>query len=660
MFLPERMISASVICPRKNLDSTLEALSRFGEFHVEEAVEDLAEEGFDENLKKTEEAAVSVNEVIKGLQIEKADFADIFRTEKTQKTKVKTESWLTLTDLVHREAAQLRTEIEKVTSNLQTLEAKAADLAYTHKVLLTLRKMDADLDVIDGLKQIQVTFASIPTKNLADFNMALKSYPTLTHLCCMAKNVTFVSLIIPAKYADDAKKTLNTHHAEIFNIPEGLPRNISTALKETEQNRKNNTKDLLAAKKSLERFAQTNGGHLLSLRETAQNILILLQAKKKMLQSVRLATIKGFVPKGEFQKFSLEVEKALEGKVLIIENKVAETEDPPTKFHNLRLVKPFEELVKLYGFPHYDELDPTPFIAISFPIIFGLMFGDAGHGLVLLIGGLALGFLIKKQGTLKNICWILAACGAAAIAAGLLFGEMFGVKVFAPLWFSPFDNVLTFLTFSIFVGVAQITVGLVLDATNSALKRDYSGVFLVSAPKIAFYVGSIILIAVYQLNFSAWLGGPILLAVIPFLILIFGESVARAAGLVGKRKPKLSLAERLFESGDFALRLLSNTVSYARILALLMAHWALVMVAYVVAGLVGSGSLLNLIVGGIIIVVGNIFVLALEGLIVFIHTVRLHFYEWFSKFYQGTGTPFTPYKQVFERTELKFEKKTNT
>jgi V/A-type H+-transporting ATPase subunit I len=85
---------------------------------------------------------------------------------------------------------------------------------------------------------------------------------------------------------------------------------------------------------------------------------------------------------------------------------------------------------------------------------------------------------------------------------------------------------------------------------------------------------------------------------------------------------KLTKALELFESGDLVTRLLSNTISYARILALLMAHWALILVTYTVAGLVGSASLLGLVLSGIIIVGGNMFVIALEGLIVFIHTLR--------------------------------------
>jgi V/A-type H+-transporting ATPase subunit I len=312
--------------------------------------------------------------------------------------------------------------------------------------------------------------------------------------------------------------------------------------------------------------------------------------------------------------------------------------------------------------PHYDEVDPTSVIAFTFPLIFGLMFGDVGHGLILLIGGLTIGLLVKSNQGIKNMCWILTACGVGAIIAGLLYGEFFGLKLFAPLWFSPFNNVFMFLIFSLFVGIIQIMSGLVLEMVNFLFRRNVADAVLTSVPKIAFYVGAVILIVVYQLNFASWFSGPILLLIIPFAFLVFAKPTFSAfqrfsLSAVEAQNEQNSLGQRLFEGGDLVTRLLSNTISYTRILALLMAHWALILVTYTVAGLVGTASLLSLVLSGIIIVGGNVFVIALEGLVVFIHTLRLHFYEWFSKFYQGNGTEFKAFKQNSVYTEVVLEEK---
>jgi V/A-type H+-transporting ATPase subunit I len=375
------------------------------------------------------------------------------------------------------------------------------------------------------------------------------------------------------------------------------------------------------------------------------------------------------VPKKSFAALQEKVHDMLGEKAIVLQKELEEAQDPPTSLKNSRFVKPFEEVTKLYGLPHYDELDPTPFMAITFPILFGLMFGDIGHGLILFVGGLALFLLIKKNQGIRNVCWIMATCGIAAIVAGALFGEFFGKEIFSPLWFSPFNNVFAYLIFSLYIGVAQITLGLSLEMANSLLKRDVVDAALVTAPKMAFYLSAVYLITVYQLNIGAWFSGPVLLILVPFFFMVFAKPAFVAISKLSAMRPAQtqkvlateasegSLGQSLFESGDTVTRLLSNTISYTRILALLMAHWALVLVTYTVAGMIGTASILALVLSGIVIIGGNLFVIALEGLIVFIHTMRLHFYEWFTKFYHDSGTEFSPFKQNFVYTEVVFKGK---
>ncbi len=195
------------------------------------------------------------------------------------------------------------------------------------------------------------------------------------------------------------------------------------------------------------------------------------------MESKHLVTIKGFVPKKEFNALETKIDDKVD-KVLLVEKETEpqeaqdEPKDPPTKIHNHSFAKPFEIITSLYGIPHYDEVDPTPLMAITFPLLFGFMFGDAGHGLVLLSIGLTLGFLIKKNQGIRSFGWILAACGIGAIFAGILFGEFFGKNIFPPLWFDPFEDVTDFLLFSLFIGIIQIMSGFVIDFVNYILRGN--------------------------------------------------------------------------------------------------------------------------------------------------------------------------------------------
>ena len=664
------MTSTSIICVKKDVEQVLEALSTFGEFHIEQTAQDNSDlNDYNQRIQSVEGSLADLNNLTNQLIKEKSSLFSIFKLQQMTKTQVTAENWQTLLEDTNQKILTLKKETDDLNKELSSLQEKTEQLNHIKNMLERLKIMDADLAAIEDLKLIYVAVASVPTKNFSVLETALAGYPVFINRCSITKEIIFVCLALPAKYQTETEKILRVYHAEIFHIPKELPHDVTLALIEVNKQIKENMAKEEAVSNSLNKLGEENKNNIVSLKETSENILTLLQAERKILQSGHLATVQGFVPKKKFQELNEKVTGMLEGKVLVLKNEVPESADPPTMINHNRFVRPFEELTKLYGLPHYDEVDPTPIMAITFPIIFGLMFGDLGHGLVLLLGGLTVGLLIKGNKAMKNVCYIMAACGLGASVAGLVFGEAFGQPLpWGPLWINPTENpsvnVFTFIIFTLVVGVIQIISGIVLEMTNFALKHQYADALLTSVPKIAFYVGGVYLIAVYQLNFGAWLSGPILWPLLSFVVLVVGKpiylKVAKpAAPHGGEHVEQDTLSGRLFEGGDLVTRLLSNTISYSRILALLMAHWALLLVTYTVADLVnpaGATSLLTFVLAGFVIVFGNIFVLALEGLIVFIHTLRLHFYEWFSKFYAGTGVEFYPFKQNFLHTKLKLKK----
>lgn len=669
MLRPQRMSSTSIICVKKDVDSVLEALNDFGEFHIEPTQqEEKSVAEYAQGIQKVQESLADANALTKQLVVEKSSPLAIFHAFKPTKIAITADNWQSLLESTSESIATLKQATDALNETISNLQEKTTELKHIRNMLTRMELVGLNPADFEKLKLIHVEVASVSTKNFAGLETALLGLPAYLNHWAITKENMFVFLAFPSKLHGDIDRILRTYHAEMFYIPSDMPQEVGAALKQVDGLLKENADKEKEISSALKKLGEENKDNLSSWTEIQENILTLLNAERRIVQSGKLATIRGFTPKTRFNELNTIVNKMLEGKVLVLKdgapidpNNIEKHIEPPTKIMNSRFIRPFEEITKLYGLPNYSEVDPTPFMAITFPILFGLMFGDLGHGLVLLIGGLTVGLLVKSNQSIKNICFIMAACGIATCITGILFGQFFGIELPWAL-IRPNEDVFTFLIFALFVGVVQICSGIVLEGVNYVIQHKIADALLTSLPKILFYIGGIYIIAVYQLDFAAWLGGPILAVIIPFIILVVGKPIYLAI-----TKPKMhttgehaemdKISGRLFEGGDFFTRLLSNTISYSRILALLMAHWALLLAVYSIAGLIGTGSILTTIVAGIVIVGGNVFVLALEGLIVFIHTLRLHFYEWFSKFYNGTGVEFHPFKQRFVHTNLTLKRK---
>ena len=666
MLRPERMTFTSIICVRKDVESVLEALSSFGKFHIEEIPENVSLLENSQEIQKAEESLSNANDLIKQLSQEKPSPLDLFRADQPNRTQVTAENWQALAESTSQKVSQLKLEVEGLNTSLSSLREKTAQLNSVKKTLTIFDTNHVDIEAVQTLKLIHVIAASVPHKNFEALKAELAKFPLILSHAMLTKENSFVTIASPVKQGADVEKIVKANRGEVFSIPKDLPYDSGDALIEVNGRLEENLKKEETISGSLHELGAENKNNLPVWKETVENILALLYAEKKMLLSGRLATIKGFVPKKNLEALKQEVHSLLGEKAIVMHQDVAEPEKPPTRISNNRFVRPFEEVTKLYGLPHYGEVDPTPIMAISFPILFGLMFGDLGHGLILMIGGFVVGMLVKKNQGIKNLAYILAMCGLAATIAGALFGEVFGKDLIPALWFRPFQvtNVFGFLVFALIVGVIQIFSGLILEMVNFTLKHDLIDAVLTSIPKMAFYLGGVYLVVIYKLNFAKWFSGPVLLLIVPFIFVTFAKPIYMAATKASTRLPAglnvekpEPLGQRIFESGDMATRFLSNSISYARILALLMAHWALLYVTYTIAAQVGGSAGFGLIVSGVIIVGGNIFVIAFEGLIVFIHTLRLHFYEWFSKFYAGNGVEFHPFKQNFIYTNIHISRK---
>lgn len=319
----------------------------------------------------------------------------------------------------------------------------------------------------------------------------------------------------------------------------------------------------------------------------------------------------------------------------------------PTKLNNPKFLKPFEMFVRMYGLPAYNEFDPTIFIALTYTFIFGWMFGDVGQGLCLFIGGFALYFWKKI-----DLAGIIGYAGIFSTFFGFMFGSIFGFEDIIPArWIRPISSMSTLpfigsintvFVVAIAFGMALILITMIIHIINGLRAKDVEATYLDTngIAGLVFYGSVVATIVLYMTEHA--LPATIVLVimfVIPLIIIAFKEHIAK---ILLRKKEKstdgkvMICVQAFFELFDVLLTYFSNTLSFIRIGAFAVSHAAMMEVVMMLAGGEASANI-------IVIILGNVFVCAMEGLIVGIQVLRLEYYELFSRFYKGSGKEFKPY-----------------
>lgn len=324
-------------------------------------------------------------------------------------------------------------------------------------------------------------------------------------------------------------------------------------------------------------------------------------------------------------------------------NKVKST--PPTKLKNPKIFRPFEMFVDMYSLPAYDELDPTLFLSLSYALMFGIMFGDVGQGLLLVIGGF-LFYKFKKM----DLGAILSLSGICSTIFGFLYGSLFGYEHILPtIWMKPMENIMSTLMLSVGFGVVLIFLAMFLHIIN-AIKSKNWGSLLFDTNGIAGVVFYAAVISAVLLIFTGKMKQGIgILGVfigLPLILIGFKEPLSKLVEKQAKILPDnkgMFFVEAFFELFEILLSYITNTISFVRIGAFALSH-AGMMEVVLMLGKATSGHPSYLI-----IILGNLLVMGLEGLIVGIQTLRLEYYEMFSRFYTGNGRKFKSFKKKGEQ-----------
>lgn len=314
--------------------------------------------------------------------------------------------------------------------------------------------------------------------------------------------------------------------------------------------------------------------------------------------------------------------------------------DPPTLLRPLRAGRAFRPLIDIYGSARYRDIDPTPFAAVTFVLMFGMMFGDVGHGLLLVLIALFLRSSSRPALARYRSLWPLpAAAGAAAAVFGLLYGEALGPTGLAPtLWMAPLDNPVRLLVVAIGLGAVLLAASYAIGTLNR-LREDGPLAALLAPSGVAGFLlmlaAGVALLGWYR-DIGAVMDSGLGLAVLALGLLATG--FMRAAGRGG-----VAVAETVVEVFDAALRTVGNTVSFARLAAFGLVHAAIGQ-AVVDGANTLRGSPVGWLAAVLLFALGNLIAFSLEALVAGVQALRLEYYELFSRVFAGEGRPFRPWR----------------
>ena len=441
-------------------------------------------------------------------------------------------------------------------------------------------------------------------------------------------------VVAPERYADEIEVLLGEEDISRLRLPsEFVASSPDIALASIQQRLNAIPGEIREIEEKLTELGNIWGVRLTLWRNTIQDTLDAYNTLALVGETESTFVIIGWVPRELFHQLDYALESDVETRVFLSEIDISEQarKDTPIALENPRLVQPFEGLVKLLSIPSYEGIDPSGLMAFFMPLFFGMMLGDVGYGLLLLVISWVAITRVKK-GFLRDIMMILRIGSIWSILFGLLFGEAFGTLGhylgLQPIWFSreSSDYLIFLLALSIGVGVIHITLGVVLGLWEGLRERDKPHIFERGGMLIGL-ISLFILVAVFA-------------NLLPRVLLV-PSIVTLIAGMVLLGIP-LGLPGLLIGPIEF-ISLIGNILSYMRIAAIGLASVYLAKVANDVAGAFGS-----LIVGLIIATVIHSLNLVMGAFSPTIHSLRLHIVEFFNKFYEGGGKAYQPFRSRFK------------
>lgn len=560
--------------------------------------------------------------------------------EHIQFTREETESYVrsiaSSLDGLQKERAQAQQQVEQYTREIEQV---------SHFV-----GMDLNLDEIHDCKYIKVRFGSLPKESFEKLN-SYKQNPYIIFFPCTHDDLKYWGVYFaPIDAVSEVDRIFSSLYFERTRLAElrGTPESGVEELRTLRDQEIEKIQRVDVKIDALWKKEQTVCAQIYSYL-TEQSVFFGIRRYAARYNDNFILT--GWIPASSEEAFQKQLDQ-LESVEYTFEGAEEElSHSPPVALKNKAVFRPFEFFVDMYGLPSYDEVDPTPFVAITYILLFGIMFGDLGQGICVSI----VGWLMWKWKKMK-LGKILVPCGISAAVFGTLFGSVFGFEhALDPFY----KNVLglsgkpievmepattnMIIYSAVGIGMVLVIVAILINIYSCIRRKHWENALF--GPNglagLVFYTALVAgfggqLVFGWQIVNTAYIIG---LIVLPILVMFFREVLG---GLVEHRsdwKPESwgnFIMQNFFEVFEFLLSYATNTMSFLRVGAFVLVHAGMMLVVFTLAEM-SSGIAFVLIA-----VIGNIFVMALEGLLVGIQVLRLEFYEMFSRFFDGDGRPFNP------------------
>ncbi len=643
MFYPQAMTKVRLIIPSRDLMAITNELAELGVFHQSDSSITQPEQapGKANSWRDQANAYTALERRVLGL-IQILNVGENPAPAPDGAAMVDIEAVQPGVETIEREVKTIRDQVASEQKRLEQLESILNQLE-------PIAGIDLDLDALRQPGYVHSILGVIPTANIDRLQTSLARIPFVFVILRQDPQRGVVWLAGLKRDADVLDRAARSAYLNPLNLPEtykGRPAQIIALLhRDIDEIHKR----LSGLNAGLDRLRGEHQRELRSLLAQVRSSRILAEAIARFGKLDYTYVISGWVPSSRIANFSKCLHQVSED--LIIETVQYQRDsaeaDVPVALYNPAVVRPFESFVLNYSHPRYQEIDPTFFLSLTFPLLFGAMFGDVGQGLLLAVLGRVLSSRkVKFLNPLAGLAGIITACGVSAAIFGFLYGSIFGFEDVLPaLVLRPITNILETMALAISIGVILLSIGFIISIVNSLTSKNW-GQLIFSPHGLA---GLMLYWSLVGLALEVILGKhPIplfvfaILALLSALAMVFTEPLER---WVEGHRPLveggfgMNTVQSFFELFETLIGLLSNSISFVRVGAFAVAHVGLTTVIFILAGLISPGHGVGY---WVVVAIGNLFIIGFEGLIVGIQTMRLNYYEFFSKFFTGGGVQYEP------------------